>query len=317
MPWDFSMYGRQIQADQNAKLLEQKNMIAQRGGNVPAAIQIANEMQKALQTGDLERYNALALAAKTFDKGIIAGEGGIAMAMPNYAQQLGQLSYGKQAGQNQSDYEFANPTKFAERMGTLQADAQADRNKKAVQSNNQEPLLSQARSILSGTYKPAEGEQSVGKPTGSATGAIWDIGKKAFGVSDENSRANSKLSLIGANLTAQQPRFEGPQSDADRDYYEKMAGLVGDSTVPVEDRLAAIDEMERLNKKYSGGPDWGASNAAQNPNNPLPLPDPLQQLQSNANYGLEALLPAMPAPNATVQGAKPRLRYNPATGDFE
>lgn len=48
------------------------------------------------------------------------------------------------------------------------------------------------------------------------------------------------------------PRMEGPQSDFDVKNYREMAATVGDSTIPVKDRLAALDTLEQLQAKYAG-----------------------------------------------------------------
>jgi hypothetical protein len=44
--------------------------------------------------------------------------------------------------------------------------------------------------------------------------------------------------------------MEGPQSNFDVQVYTTMAGKVGDRTVPVRERLAALDELRKLQTKY-------------------------------------------------------------------
>jgi hypothetical protein len=72
---------------------------------------------------------------------------------------------------------------------------------------------------------------------------------RVFGVSTPGSRANAALEPLAGALTAIVPRFEGPQSDADRESYERQAGLLADKSKPVEDRVAAakavLDIMKR------------------------------------------------------------------------
>ena len=46
--------------------------------------------------------------------------------------------------------------------------------------------------------------------------------------------------------------MEGPQSDYDVKNYREMAATVGDSTIPIEDRMAALDTLQQLQSKYAG-----------------------------------------------------------------
>ena len=96
----------------------------------------------------------------------------------------------------------------------------------------------------------AENILNEGNATGSVVGSAVAAGKKAFGVSDASTQANKRLENIGAWMTANVPRMQGPQSDADRVYYQQMAGQVGDKTVPVKDRLAALKQLRVLQEKY-------------------------------------------------------------------
>ena len=50
-----------------------------------------------------------------------------------------------------------------------------------------------------------------------------------------------------------QPRMEGPQSDKDVALYRQMAGQIGDSTIPIETRRAALNGIRQLHEKYTGG----------------------------------------------------------------
>jgi hypothetical protein len=86
---------------QMAQLMQQAS-----GGNSPAAIQIANEMAKARASGDIQRMNDIALAAKSFDKGVIQNADGSVKLIGGYAPSMGVLSEAKQTGKNISDMRF-------------------------------------------------------------------------------------------------------------------------------------------------------------------------------------------------------------------
>lgn len=48
------------------------------------------------------------------------------------------------------------------------------------------------------------------------------------------------------------PKMSGPQSDSDVKLYKQMAGQIGDPTIPVETRQAAIDTIRKINERYAG-----------------------------------------------------------------
>lgn len=48
------------------------------------------------------------------------------------------------------------------------------------------------------------------------------------------------------------PRFEGPQSDKDTQFYKEAAGDLANPSKPVETRMAALETLRALNEKYAG-----------------------------------------------------------------
>jgi hypothetical protein len=91
---------------------------------------------------------------------------------------------------------------------------------------------------------------SDGKATGSLGGTLRDKVAGAVGVSTKSSQAAAQLAAIGGALVSKQPKMTGPQSDKDVLLYQQMAGRIGDASVPLGDRLAALDVVEGINKKY-------------------------------------------------------------------
>lgn len=103
-----------------------------------------------------------------------------------------------------------------------------------------------ARGLLSGTSgKPL--------PTGSGIGTLYDSVAGLVGASPEGAKESQTMKAIGGALTSKMPRMDGPQSDKDTKLYKEMAAVVGDSTVPVERRLAALGVVESLWGKYEVG----------------------------------------------------------------
>ena len=97
-------------------------------------------------------------------------------------------------------------------------------------------------------------EKLLDKATGSYLGAGVAKGKQVFGISDESTQANQQLKLISGWMVANVPRMEGPQSNYDVENYKIMAAQVGDPTVPVEDRKAALKQLNTLQNKYKYNP---------------------------------------------------------------
>ena len=89
----------------------------------------------------------------------------------------------------------------------------------------------------------------LSRATGSDIGAGVDRTLQVFGVSTPGARANAALEPLAGALTAMVPRFEGPQSDADRESYETQAGRLANKNNSVETRRAAakavLDIMKR------------------------------------------------------------------------
>ena len=77
-----------------------------------------------------------------------------------------------------------------------------------------------------------------------------DFAARSVGASTESSRASSQLKVIAASMVMNMPRLEGPQSDRDVKLYQEMAGQVGDTTLPVDDRKAALQVIKEIHRRY-------------------------------------------------------------------
>ena len=80
--------------------------------------------------------------------------------------------------------------------------------------------------------------------------------REVFGGGGEASKADAQLNLLSGALTMKQPRFEGPQGVMDVILYQKLAGDLGNANIPIASRLATIDQMINLQKKYYPEGDW-------------------------------------------------------------
>jgi hypothetical protein len=86
--------------------------------------------------------------------------------------------------------------------------------------------------------------------TGSMLGAGADKIAGAFGKSLSGAEASAQLQVLQAGLMLNQPRMEGPQSDADVLLYRQAAGQIGDPTVPRGIKKAALQTIRQLQQKY-------------------------------------------------------------------
>jgi len=110
--------------------------------------------------------------------------------------------------------------------------------------------IQRARDILTG-----KGGQEL--PTQSGLGSFVDTAASFVGVTPKGAKSADQLRVAGGALVAKVPRFEGPQSDKDVAYYKEVAGRIGDAGLPIERRLAALDEVERIWGEFEAGKKYG------------------------------------------------------------
>lgn len=96
-----------------------------------------------------------------------------------------------------------------------------------------------------------QAEKLLDSATGSLTGTAVDVVAGALGKSTPGAQATSKLKAIQGALVAKMPKMSGPQSDKDVLLYREMAGQVGDSTLPIETRKAAIETIREIQERYA------------------------------------------------------------------
>lgn len=119
----FEYYSQAQQAfELQQQLVAQKMLAAQRGDELPAAIQVANEYKKRLDAGDVAGANQILMFAKASDKGIVTDANGAYQKAPGYAEALGGIEYGKRSGQNQSDLQYKPAIAGAEQQAKKNVD---------------------------------------------------------------------------------------------------------------------------------------------------------------------------------------------------
>ena len=127
-------------------------------------------------------------------------------------------------------------------VAKLEAESEA---KKRMSASGIQDVTQMARDILTG--------KAGDTPTASGVGSAVDGVAGFFGFAPDGAAQADKLRAIAGQLVAKMPRMEGPQSNFDVQNYKEMAGDVGNASLPIERRLAALEAVEQIYSKYSGG----------------------------------------------------------------
>lgn len=165
--------------------------------------------------------------------------------------------------------------KTAETLGTEGAKATLDlvtipdpknpANKILVQRSQ---VASQAASgtpaVVEVDKKVAQGESALDlarraqailpQATSGAISNLFTMATDAAGIPTNKSAADAQLRVIGAGLTANVPRMEGPQSNTDLLEYKQAAANVANGNLPYQTRMRALETVISLNEKYSKTP---------------------------------------------------------------
>ena len=151
----------------------------------------------------------------------------------------------------------AKTAKQAEEQRAIKLKSEEIDLKKAKNLENLPTLIKRAKSVLTGESVDEAGAMTKAPlPTQSLGGSIIDTLGGFVGKTPQGAAQADRLKVIGGALVLAMPRMEGPQSDADTKLYREMAGKVGDETVSIQRRLAALDEVEKIYSKYNKTSGW-------------------------------------------------------------
>lgn len=109
-----------------------------------------------------------------------------------------------------------------------------------------------------------EAKTLIPQSTGSGIGALVDSTAGFFGAAPEGAQVGARLKALEGNLVAKMPKMSGPQSDKDVLLYKQMAGQIGDTSLPVSTRMAALETIKGIQQRYSAG-SGGASGGWDSP----------------------------------------------------
>ena len=201
---------------------------------IPASIQEWEAFKKLPQN---EQNQYMNLKRNIVGEGATLNASGNVETLPGYGQAGAQKKEMEQNAKNLSDLNFQPViTRETTKQKTIGATEGAEDVKKITAPQIIEIINAARKELPKATSGLAQKVVS-----GTAT---------TFGISTEMDKADRKLEVIGGRLNSFVPRFEGPQSDKDVVLYKEMAGNISNKNIPYESRLAALDTIEELNKKY-------------------------------------------------------------------
>lgn len=142
------------------------------------------------------------------------------------------------------------PAQAAQQVGQVNNNLAIEKSRiEAAQSPESIQKLADAQGVA-GLAEMARKILEEGKATGSMGGTLRDKVVGSVGVSTKSSQAAAQLAAIGGGLVSRMPKQPGPASDKDVLLYKEMAGRVGDSSLPIGDRLSALKVVESISQKF-------------------------------------------------------------------
>ena len=232
---------------------EKVERLDQRTGNTIAGMVDVNSPQPELTFREIG-VSKPALSQKDIidfrDRGINVGGGMTSANAPMGGGQGGGQVTGdaKFMPANLPTYQY-DPTLAPAENRKLQAEFAKDLQKNVKNAKSAFSAIKSVSEIL-GSNAP-----SSGRGENIITGV-----REFFGRGGEQSQADAKLKVLEQQLVQQVPRFEGPQSDKDVASYKAAAGDVGNPNMPIASRMAALQTLIDLNKKYYPNGDWDSIN---------------------------------------------------------
>jgi len=229
------------------------------GGQQPAPQQMQAQDEAGMEA-DIALANQLAQAGFDPDKidAFLAQRGQMAQQAPVMAQGPNpfasqtpqEKAYATEVGQQRAQLDVLPQRGALEaQIAAIKAKAEADAKAAAERDSQVATKAVDAQRTLG---LLGEAERLLPLSTGSSAGNVLDSVVGAFGYSTPGAQAIAGLQTIAGQLTSSMPRMQGPQSDKDVQLYKEMAGDLANPNLPVQTRMAALQQIRRLNEKYAG-----------------------------------------------------------------
>jgi len=106
-------------------------------------------------------------------------------------------------------------------------------------------------------------EKALPNAHGSGIGNIMGGVANFVGYESSQNAADAELKVMSDKLLKAVPRFSGPQSDKDVASYKEAAGSIGDASLPMNVRMAALNTIKELNRPYAPNLNWDSQTPKQ------------------------------------------------------
>lgn len=287
----------QQRADREQQLLNYKMQETSKGGNLPAALQLANEYRNRIASGDEEGAKQIIMFSKILDRGVVPGATGGYETAPGYAESVANIAAVKAGEQRQAQKNvdiLMNPTIAG---GEALAKAQSEATVKKLTQDRED--LKKLKGILGNIDQVSKIAQST-PFTGPVLGPIGDI---------VQAPSRTALTSAGNELTLRAKELlnfpNANFSNTDLKFIQNVAGGEYAQYGGIEKVVARLRET------------------AQKQMDDILQGDQLLQPPPGIGNTPPGGLPPAPGATPPAVGAggningKQRLKYNPATGNFE
>ena len=250
------------------------------------AIELRDPNNPTLVLQRIPKSMSPADAARLADEGIIVGGGG-GQPMVRTGAPVGQpqgVPQGVPQSQSQGQPAVMPPLNVAGLSPKAAREAQAEQ-AKTYQEN------------VKNAYEVAKIfpaiEKALPNAHGSGIGNIMGGVANFVGYESSRNAADAELKVMSDKLLKAVPRFSGPQSDKDVASYKEAAGSIGDASLPMNVRMAALNTIKELNKPYAPNLNWDSPTLVAEPNKNKPN---APQQTSKAPVGVDPAVWAVMTP---------------------
>lgn len=272
-------------------MLQAQGNAVQAGGGATGAL-----IQQLMKATGMTFPQALQAVQTGYRQNTALTPEGVVQPLAGATDTLSALDMAKEAGKQQAKQEYQPATERMIAEAKQGVEQQGKRLDEAKKTGNSFDVMASAFPLLN-----------------VAGGGIWGnitaTAKQWANISDAQTQANNKLATLSGWLMSNVPRMEGPQSNFDVENYKGMAADIGNIDIPIGDRQAKLQELWKLQEKYS----------ALNPNLKL-RPRPWEQQPSIPSISMEELtapqLKENIAPPSMDTGSEGIKITEPSTGQW-
>ncbi len=241
------------------QFMQQKGADMQKGGNLPAALQLANEYQSRMAAGDQAGANLIAQFAKTVDKGVEVGADGY-QQIPGYGEAIGGIGAQKKGMERQAEKDVdlaTNPLIEAATTGAKigaedrakavvnlpRAEYQAEDALKLIQNIGADPGLS----AVVGAPNPMQGRipfigNVAGTPAADFQAKLDQLGGKQFLEAFESLKGAGQITeMEGSKATNAIGRMQTSQSEkAFKEALKDLEGVISSGVTRARTKAGVV-----------------------------------------------------------------------------